>query len=289
MQLLRMKSRQPQMKNFIDFQRKMKSSICLIFFSLMALCSCTSQEQTEYSKGKKLVDAGNYRASLFHFDRVMKRNPDHGLALWAAREGYRVTYFEIKDYKQAIKYLSFLIKKSPDSAERVKSQMGIASIYFDHLQDYPRALLEYGKLLSLSLSNNEKMKIKLSVASAYYHLNQFDQSLSEIKEVLKNEVPEDIRFNVLILETNIFVSEKNWSKAIENYQRLAEVFPDKAVSENILLNLSASYEEDGKYKEALAVLEKLKKIHPEPDYIELKIKKTLQRSKNAPGAKGFRK
>lgn len=268
----------------------MKSFISLIILtSVLALGGCTSQEQTEYSKGREQVEAGNFRQALFHFDRVMKRNPEHRLALWSAREGYKITYFEIKDYKRAIEYSQFLILSSPDSAERVKSQMGIASIYFDHLQDYPRALQEYGKLLSLSLSNHERMKVKLSIASAYYHLNQFDQAQSEIREILKSDIPEDVRFNVLMLETNIFVSEKNWTKAIENYKKLAEMFPDKAVSENILLNLSASYEEEGRFKDALAVLEGLKKIHPEPDYIELKINKTMQRSKNAPGAKGFRK
>lgn len=257
--------------------------LCFFFFG------CTSQEQQEYSKAKKLVEENEYPEALVHFDRVLKRNPDHRLALWSAREAYRLTYFELKEYKRSIDYLEFIIKKSPDSAERTKSQMNVASIYFDHLQEYSQALLEYGKLLSLSLTNNDQLKVKLAIASTYYHLNQFDQALSETREILKDQIPQDVLFNVLVLETNIFVSEKNWSKAVENYQKLAENFSDKAVSENILLNLSASYEEEGKYKEALAVLEKLKKIHPEPDYIELKIRKTLQRSKNAPGAKGFRK
>jgi tetratricopeptide (TPR) repeat protein len=259
-----------------------------IFLSVF-ISSCVSQEQSEYTKGRKQLEEGNFRLALFHFDRVMKRSPENRLALWSAREGYRITYFEIKDYKRAIQYSKFLILKSPDSAERTKSQLALAAIYFDHLQDYPQALLEYGKLLSLSLTNAERMKVKLSIASAYYHLNEFDQAKSEIREILKSELSEDIRFNVLILDTNILVSEKNWLKAIENYKKLAEDFPDKAVSENILLNLSASYEEVAKFKEAVEVLEKLKKIHPEPDYIDLKINKTLQRSKNAPGAKGFRK
>ena len=278
------------MLKMMKHRMRMKSFINLVFLTLaLFLGGCTSQEQAEYSKGREQLDAGNYRLALFHFDRVMKRNPEHRLALWSAREGYKITYFEIKDYKRAIEYLQFLILSSPDSAERVKSQMSIAGIYFDHLQDYPRALLEYGKLLSLSLSNHERMKVKLSIASAYYHLNQFEQAQSEIRDILKADLAEDVRFNVLMLETNIYVSEKNWAKAIENYKKLAEMFPEKAVSENILLNLSASYEEEGRFKDALSVLESLKKIHPEPDYIELKINKTTQRSKNAPGAKGFRK
>ncbi len=255
----------------------------------MILVSCTSAERSEFKKGQKAAAIGEHSIAVHHFERTMIRNPDSSLALSAARQGFRVSYYEQKDYKKALEFLRFLVLKSLDPKERMTQQMQMAIIYFDHFQDYEKSLAEFGKLTTVPLSEPEAMKVRFYLAQSYYHRNDFYQAKSEINELLKQMMGSELRFNVLMLQTNIFVSERDWPKAIENYKKMIQLFPEKEVDENLALNLSACYEESNDYKNAIAVLEALREKHTDPEYIELRIKKILQRSKNQPGAKGFRK
>lgn len=234
-------------------------------------------------------EAGSFSQALTLFERTMIRYPDTSTAVFAARRGFRISYFENKDYQKAITFLRFIILKSKDPKERNGRQLELASIYFDHLQDYEKSLTEFGKLTSIPLNDADQIKVKFYMAQAYYHKNEFFQAKSEIHELLKKEMTPEFRFNVLMLQTNILVSERDWPKAIENYKKLIQMFPDKEITENLALNLSACYEENNDYKNAIAILEGLRERHSDPDYIDLRVKKIVQRSKNQPGARGFRK
>jgi tetratricopeptide (TPR) repeat protein len=262
--------------------------ICLIFFALTTL-SCTVGEKEELKRGQRAADSRQLSLAIDHFEKTLKRSPDSDSALSAARQGFRLSYYELKDYRKAINFLRFLILKSPESKDRIALQTQMAKIYFDHLQDYDKSIEEFGKLTTVPLNEAETMKVKFYLAQAYYHKNDFFQAKSEIKELLQKSMTSDLRFNVLILQTNIFVSERRWSEAIDNYQKLIQLFPEKDLDENLSLNLSACFEENQDYGNAVAVLEKLKEKHADQDYINLRIKKIQQRSKNQPGAKGFRK
>lgn len=260
-----------------------------VFISFLVFVSCTTREQAEYKKGIKAVETGNNTQAVFHFERTTLRSPDSRAALNAARQGFRVSYYELKDYDRAIKFLRFIILRSRDAKERATQQMQLATIYFDHMQNYDKALEEFGKLSSISLDDEQQIKVRFYIAQAYYHKNEFTQSKSEISEMLKSIMTAEMRFNILMLQTNIFVSEKSWTQAIDNYKKLIQLFPDREVSDNLALNLSACYEESDDYKNAISVLEQLKTKNADADYIDLRIKKVIQRSKNQPGAKGFRK
>ena len=262
--------------------------VCFIFFAL-SLLSCTSGERQEFRRGQKALEQGQKSLAVHHFERMLKRNPETSEALAAARQGFRTSYYDLKDYKKAIEFLRFVILKSQDSKERIALQTQLATIYFDHLQDYEKSIEEFGRLTGVPLSDADSMKVRFYLAQAYYHKNDFFQAKSELRELLQKSMSSDLRFNVLILQTNIFVSEKNWSEAIDNYQKLIRLFPEKDISENLSLNLSACYEESQDYSNAIAVLERLREKHTDLDYINIRIKKIQQRSKNQPGAKGFRK
>lgn len=263
----------------------------VIYFLLFILLTsgCTSREREEFNRGQRALDAQQNSVAIHHFERTMKRNPEGRFALIAARNGFRVSYYDLKDYKKATEFLRFLILKSPSSKERIALQTQLASIYFDHFQDYEKSIEEFGKLTTVPLSEADSMKVRFYLAQAYYHKNDFFQAKSELKELLQKSMSSELRFNVLMLQTNIFVSVKNWPEAISNYQKLISLFPEKDIDENLSLNLSACYEENHDYKNAIAVLEKLRERHSDPDYIDIRIKKVQQRSKNQPGAKGFRK
>ena len=219
----------------------------------------------------------------------MKRNPTSEWALKAAREGSRIAFFDTKDFKKAVFFYRHLVVNSSDDQERIDAQKKMGEVYLENLQDYPRAIIEYSKLVEQNLSDQEVGLYRLGLARAHYYQNNLFQADSEIAQILKLKVEAPLRFNAMMLKGNIFIAQKDFTKAATLFKELIKDYPEKAQIENVPMTLAVCYEEAGDLKEALQVLESLRGTYRPPEYIELRIKRLKERQKNQPGAKGFRK
>lgn len=256
---------------------------------LLALCACSPPEAKEYKSAQSEVEQRQFAHALVLYDHVIKRAPDSEYALKAARDGARIASLELKDYKKAITYLQFLVLNSKDSKERLSAQKQLAAMYFDQLQNYDKAILEYNRLVESSESEGEKAKYKLNIARANYYKNNFFQAQSELDELLKLKVEDEERFSAIVLQSNIFIAQKECGKAIELLRKVIGLYPQKAMQENVSQTLAVCYEETGNFADAIKILESIKPHHPQPDYVDLRIKRLRERQKNQPGAKGLRK
>jgi tetratricopeptide (TPR) repeat protein len=256
---------------------------------LWALCACSPPEAKEYKAGLSQAEQGHHKEALLHFDRVLKRAPDSDYALKAARDGARVSSLEVKDYKKAIEYYRFLVLNSKDIKERVSAQKQVAGLYFDQLQNYDKAILEYNKLIQDSESDADKAHYKLDVARANYYQSNFFQAQSEIEQLLKLKVEDEEKFSASVLQSNIYIAQKEYPKAIDLLKKVIATYPERSRQENVSQTLAVCYEETGNFLEAIKTLEIVKEYHPQPDYVDLRIKRLKERHKNQPGAKGLRK
>lgn len=253
------------------------------------LLSCTPPEARDFERASQEAGRAHYRVALSYFDRVLKRDQSGDWALKAAREGARISVFELKDYKKAVEYLRHLVLHSEDAVELEQAQRQLADVYFENLNDYPKAYAEFSKLLAMKLSSIERAKIQIKMARASFYLGDFSQAESEVETVLNNPLEAASRFQALNLKGNILVAKKSYQKAAEIFRLVLKDFPDVAVAENVPLQLAVCYEEDQRYREAIGVLETLRVTYQPPEYIELRIKRLQEKIRNQPGAKGFRK
>lgn len=260
-----------------------------ILWLTLLICACSPPEAKDYKEARKQASLSHPKEALESFDRVMKRNPEGTYAIRAAREGARISTLELKDYKRAVNYYQFLVLHSEDAKERLNSQRQIATLYFDQLQDYDKANIEFNKLIAETESDQDIARYKLDISRANYYQGNFFQAHSEIDDVLKLKVDDDIRFSALVLKSNIHIAQKEYSKAIDILKKLMATYPQKAVQENVPQTLAVCYEESGNFAEAIKILESVKATHPRPDYIEIRIKRLKERQRNQPGAKGLRK
>lgn len=267
--------------------KKLTKSFLLI--SLLTMASCTSPQEADFKKAEGLVKDGQFRRAAQLLDQAIKRNEQSEVALQAMREAARIAFLEIKDYKKAAHYYQLIIRYSPDESERIEAQKQLASLYFESLQDYERAAVEYSKLATSSRVDSERALHKLSVARSYYYLGNYFQTLSEISEILKLKSDQDVEFQTRLLQGNVFVAQKEFTVAAKTFQEIIARFPEKSLKENVHLVLSLSLEESGDYKEALAVLEKIKDRYEPKEYLDLRIKRIEERAQNQPGARGYRK
>lgn len=248
---------------------------------------CSPPEKKEFHRGEKNVSSSKFKEAIVHFDNAIKVAPESTWALKAAREAARVSHYMAKDFNTAIRFYRHIVLYSESSDERIKSQREIAYLYFDSLQNYQQSIIEFYKLLQMSDKDYEVATYKLAVARANYYLNQFGEALSEINEIIRLKITDDIIFDAFLLQGNIFVAQKAFPKAILVFTDLIKKYPDKAEKENVPLTLTVCYEENFQYKEAIQILNTLREKHNPTEYIELRIKRINERIKNQPGAKGL--
>ncbi len=262
-----------------------------IIFSFLSLflVACTSYQSDDYQRAQEAIDKKHYRIAVNFLDHAIKRSPQTALGIKAAREAARISLYETKDYKKAIEFYQHLVLYSKDPQERIQAQKEVATIYFDNLQSYKEAIIEFSKLLQMPHLDFEQAKYKLSIARAHYYLNNFFQAESEINEILRLKIDDQLRFNTLFLQGNILVAQKNFLRAAEIYKNIIKNYPETAKKENVMITLAVCYEENKDYVSAINILEQARPDYKPVEYIDLRIKRLQERQKNQPGAKGFRK
>lgn len=264
-----------------------RALFCMALFFFQS--ACTSYQSDDFEKAQEEISNKHYRIALSLLDHSIKRSPNTALGIKAAREAARLSLYEIKDYKKAIEYNRLLVLYSKNPEERVMAQKEIAMIYFDHLQNYQDAIIEFSKLLQMPHLDFDLAKYKLSIARAHYYLNNFFQAESEINEILRLKIDEQMKFNTLVLQGNILIAQKSYFRAAEVFRQIMKDDPERSKKENISITLAVCYEESQDYAAAIKTLETLKGSYTPEEYIDIRIKRLRERQKNQPGARGYRK
>ncbi len=252
----------------------------------MFFIGCSSPAERELMLGRKELGLGNFRFAVNHFERVIKREPEGSFALEAAKEAAKILFLEIKDYRKAIEFNKHIILISTLADDRMLAQKQIISLLFDHLSDYKAAVIEINKFLMMTADPKERVEYKIKLARAYYYQNNFSQAQNETEEFLNSDPTAEQKFEMLYLKANIALAQKDFQSGIGILMGLLKEFPDRAAKENIALTLSVAFEEMKDFKSAISTLEDLKKTHPMPEYIDIRIRRLQERMKNQPGARG---
>ncbi len=273
----------------LDQTRSKEFLLRALLASVFFLSACTNPQEKDFNTAAKLAEEKKYSESIKYYEYVIKRDPDADLAEAAARDGARISFFDAKNFQKAIYFYKHLVVHSQQAEERIKSQRAVAEIYFDQLQEYNNAITEFSKLLQMPHSDHELAEFKISIARAHYYLNNFFQAESEINEILRLKIDEDMRFRSQILLGDLLMAQKNYKRAVDLYKEVIKNHPEKSTSENVAFAMAVCYEETDQFKEAIQVLESIKDKYQPREYVELRIKRLNSRLKNQPGAKGFRK
>lgn len=255
----------------------------------MILSSCTKGEDKILSPAIKMVEQGHFRSAVAELEKITKKYEGTPEGVAAAKEAARVLFFEIKDFKRATDYYKYIVVYSKEQSERLAAQKQIVACYFDQMNDYTTAIPELYKLLPMSETIEDKMDYKMKLARSFFYLNNFQQAQSEVEEFLREDFPEESKFEMNLLKGNISVAKKDLKTATTIFRQLIDNHPDLSIKHNLGVTLSVTLEESKDFKGAIEILEKIRERHPMPEYIDLRLTRLRERSKNQPGARGFRK
>lgn len=261
-------------------------------FSILSIqlnIGCTSRFDREISKSEKEIQNNQIEPALNRLSVVIKESKDEQVTLRALRIATKISFLDLKKFKEAVDLYRKVIVVSKDEDERLDAQKKIAEIYFDHLNDYGMAIIELNKLIPMIKDPVDNAKFRKNLSRAYYYQNNFEQAENEVEEFLLQEIPDEIRFEMLLLKSNIFVGQKKLPEAIQILRTLIRDYPEFSKKDNVQLTLSVLLEEQGDFIESKNVLTDVRSWHNQPEMIDIRLKRLEERIKNRPGARGLNK
>lgn len=252
---------------------------------LAFLMGCESRSERILRNADNDTSLKRFRTALTGYDSLLSLEPDGPIALKAAREGARISYFEIKDYPRALTFYRHLVFHSPDPAEALSAQRQLVTIYQDHLADYEKAIMETAKLIEIEKDPVNKVEDRIRIARAHYHLNRFAQAKFEIDEAFRLPKSDEKEFELKQLKANILTADKKYADAIVLLKELMARWRERSIKENVPMTLAVCFEEQSDFKSAIALMESVKAEYSVPEYVDLRIKRINERLVNAPKAK----
>lgn len=256
----------------------MKKKMSLTF--VIVCLNCIHLFSQKMDKGFKMLETGDFKNAKSFFEAVLKDYPDnktaklcYGRALGLTGSTKEATSlftnlltkypndFEVKlnyaesllwgkEFPKAKAYYTKLLEEKSDSFNAL---LGYANT-LSNLKDYITALEYVNKALKVSPKNPSAMisrkYIRLGLSDQYFKQEEFDKAL-----VLLNDNFSDFKDDKesLQLQTNIFLSQKNYENAKINYAKNLVTKKDSIVALNGL-SLIAHLEKDD--KTALQLAEK---------------------------------
>lgn len=246
-----------------------------------------SSSEKAIIKALELKKQGQFEKAEALLESLAAINEDPKIKSQAYLEAAKIDFYETKKFEKAIELYRKVVLFSPDPQTRMSAQKDLITILFHHLNQYPESIKEINKLLPLLNDPVQKSEMRLSLARAHYYINNFNQADMETEEILKTESGD--RFQALILRGNIALAKKNIKRATELFALAYKENPEQAIKEKTAVSLAIAYEEQKDFKQAVEILEKIKKQDPNPEFIQIRINRLIERMKQQPGARGMKK
>lgn len=279
------------MKNLkmkLHFRYFSKANVLFLFTSVLVGCSA-SRQTLDLQKGQELESQRDYKQALKFYAKVIRRDPNHRASLEAARHGAVVAEIHVEDFNSAIEYLDLIVRSAPEASERKRAKQKSAEIYLSRLNKPDLAIKEFQGLLTNKLPEQDLFQIHMSLAKAYAQIGNPYQAKVEAREALKKAASEENKFEAQFFVANLTQTKGESNEAVLLYKDLMAKFPRQSEKYNVAVSLAGAIEDQQNFKGAIEVLESAKLSYPNPEFLDLKIKRLKERLENMPGAFGLKK
>lgn len=228
----------------------------MVILALLPLITHAQEEPQElyYDASKEKV-LGNFDKAIELYKQYLDKKPDDAAALYELgsiyfkqnrldealeRAGKAVSldpgndwykrllveiYQEQKDFRSAGKILQNMVESDPDNIEHYQD-LALNYIYQGEYKDAIEVYDEIEKRIGIT------EQISIQKQKLYLLMGKTGNAVEEI-ERLTEAFPEEVRFLEMLAE--MYVTEKEWDKALATYEKILEIDP-----ENPYINISLS-------------------------------------------------
>jgi len=272
----------------------MRRITVVLFLLIYLFGGLQAQDPREHFKFAKFkYDNGDFKESLDFLNKALAEDPSYVNAYYLRAE----TNYELERYYSCISDINsiFIIEKTTTSF--TKNYFLTRGKSYLALENFPKATADFEKFEKLSTNKaevyyykaklematenfiealeNMKAAIRINPKNSAYYAFRSELNIAYLKPLLDSrgyyEVLDDINIAIALtpgnysyyqIRSSFFNSMGNLNSAIEDYNKMIELFPfkDKAYTERGVVNLN-NYE----YKNAVLDFSKSVKINPDEE------------------------
>lgn len=189
------------------------------------------------------------------FRSMQQENPSFSQGADFLLQAGDVSRIHLDQPQRALLDYLLLIQQYPEHPTTLKAQRRIADLYFDRLQDYPQAINFYHDLLEAGAPDKDLLHYRLG--EAYFRQDNFEQACIEWGQALELYPDSSLVPEILYRLARTRALQGNVDEAIRLYQTLTEDHAGDPFAQEGRIGLAAAFEEQGRLREALDVLERL--------------------------------
>lgn len=206
---------------------------------------------------------GNFAEALKRYDNIDKDNRElSGLTLYG--KGY--SYFNLKDYENAILAFSDFVKKNPTNVRSIDARLRLADSYYGN-KNYVSAGKIYREIF---LSNEEKARdpyVHYQYAQALYKGGNTSEAISEFR-ILQSTFPEsEYADKSLYIVGWIFFQKNSYTDAINSYRVLLDKYPNSSLNPIVYYSIGDAFFNLNKYDSAIVNYQKVINLYSSSNYV----------------------
>ncbi len=196
-----------------------------------------------------------YRESLNYLNAVIANNGNNALKPRALLRSGLANYNLGNNAEALNKYIE-LLKKYPNSLEAQEALDNAKSIYVE--EGRTTEYVSFAKGMGIAVSVSQEDQLAYQEAEVQFNNGNFSGAQQKFEDYLKRFPDGKYELEANFYKSEIYVSQKNWEKAVVGYEGVADKAPNKFAEKSILQAARINFFNLKNYADAEVYYAKLK-------------------------------
>lgn len=218
--------------------------------------------QVNFYLAESYYAKGNFAEALKRYNKIEKGDKLASLSMYG--KGY--SYFNLKDYENAVFAFSEFIKNKPSDEKNLDARLRLADSYYGN-KNYVSAGKIYKEIF---LSGGDKPKdpyVQYQYAQALYKGSNTSEAISQFR-ILQSTFPEsEYADKSLYIIGWIFFQNNSYTDAINSYRVLLSTYPQSSLNPIVYYSIGDAFFNQNKYDSAVVNYQKVLKLYPNSNYV----------------------
>ena len=246
---------------------------------MLSVAGCDWQAEWLYRSGLQAMERGEYPKARASFLRLSQDYPDHRYAAEAMLHRARILWIQEGQKEAAqVAYLD-LLRDYPEAPETQTAMRELLEIYLDAPDQAIRAIQTAEQFVS-RYPRSEHYDWAIGVlADLYVKTGQFEQAIHELSQAHGGARDAVVRGRIAVKLLEVQFLANDADAVIRTAPAVVDELPQQLDAERVraLYTLALAHEIRQNFESAIALLEQLESMHPNPKAVRAKIKALEER------------
>jgi tetratricopeptide (TPR) repeat protein len=260
-------------------RRLVALSFCVCLILLAVLAGgCGRDVERSLQRAVEAWDSGDYKLAAEEYERYLETASANEQAAEARFQLANIYYFKLKLYDQARANYITFLEHNHTHSNAQLARERLAEVLGEMGRSY-EAIAEYENLNPQN--ENERRRIRLRIADLYFSQRNYSQALTEYEKVIEKVAYDELSEQAYLREASIYHIERGqYQQAVPVYHMLATASSDAEVRVRALYGLADCYAGLYQFDEAIRTLREIKENREQSD-ISRRIEELEQQKREA--------